>query len=64
MTVSIFSIPLAREIAIVLLLKIIVLLAIKWAFFSDPVDMAEPQNNISRQLGLQLAKPSSEGESL
>lgn len=64
MTVSIFSIPLAREIAIVLLLKIIVLLAIKWAFFSDPVDMAEPQNNISRQLGLQLANPSSDEESL
>ena len=49
---SIFGIPLVRELAWVLVIKLVVIFVIKWQFFSDPVDMSEPTSVISEQLGI------------
>ncbi|AZZ94269.1 MULTISPECIES: cytochrome oxidase putative small subunit CydP [unclassified Hahella] len=49
---SIFSIPLVRELSLFLLLKLILIFAIKAAYFSDPVDLSHPEESISKQFGV------------
>jgi len=49
---SIFTIPLVREITLVLLIKLALVMAIKWQFFSDPVDMSEPNKVMEQHMGL------------
>jgi len=49
---SMFSIPLVREITFVLLIKLAVIMVIKWQFFSEPVDMSEPKKILEQHMGL------------
>ena len=49
---SLFSRPLIRELAAVLVIKLALIFAIKTVFFSDPVDMSDPQDAITQQFGL------------
>lgn len=49
---SMFSIPLVRELALVLVVKLIIIFTLKLTFFSDPVDMGNAERVMSRQLGL------------
>lgn len=56
---SIFKIPLVREITIVLLIKLVVIFAIKWQFFSDPVDLTQANTSIEAQMGLPVLKTNS-----
>ncbi|MFY0640752.1 MAG: hypothetical protein JXR16_06870 [Bermanella sp.] len=56
---SIFKIPLVREITIVLLIKLVVIFAIKWQFFSDPVDLTQANNSVEQQMGLPVLKTNS-----
>ena len=53
---SIFKIPLVREIAIVLVIKLVVIFAIKWQFFSDPVDLTQANNSVEQRMGLPVIK--------
>ena len=59
---SIFSIPLVREITIVLILKLVVIFSIKAMFFSSPVDLKESETSVESHFGL-LAKPTNKNES-
>jgi hypothetical protein len=52
---SIFKIPLVREITVVLLIKLAVIFAIKWQFFSDPVDLTQASNSVEAQMGLPVS---------
>lgn len=54
---SIFRIPLVREIAIILVIKLIVIFSIKHCFFSNPVDMSNPEQKLMQKFG--MAQPSS-----
>ena len=47
-----FSIPLVRELAMVLLVKLVIIFVLKHAYFSEPVDMTDAESVISRQLGI------------
>jgi len=47
-----FSIPLVRELTAVLIIKLILIFSIKSVFFSDPVDMSNPQESVSQKFGL------------
>lgn len=49
---SLFSFPLIRELSAVLVIKLALIFVIKAMFFSDPVDMKDPQEAISQQFGL------------
>ena len=49
---SLFSFPLVRELSVVLVIKLALIFVIKSAFFSDPVDMSDPQDAVSQQFGL------------
>lgn len=47
-----FSIPLIRELTLVLVIKLVVIFAIKQAYFSEPLDMTQAETVIARQLGV------------
>lgn len=49
---SLFSFPLVRELLAVLVIKLALIFVIKALFFSDPVDMTNPQEAVSQQFGL------------
>lgn len=49
---GVFSHPLVRELTLVLLLKLAAIVAIKTLWFSEPVDMQQPEVRVSEQLGL------------
>ena len=49
---SLLQIPLVRELAFVLVLKLVLILSIRAVFFSDPVALDEPHTDIARQLGV------------
>lgn len=53
---SVFSIPLVREITVVLLVKLVVIFFIKWQFFSDPVDLTQADNSVEQHMGLPISK--------
>ncbi|MCB2388100.1 MULTISPECIES: cytochrome oxidase putative small subunit CydP [Thalassolituus] len=55
---SLFSVPLVRELMVVLLIKLVLIFAIRIFWFSDPVDMTNPQDAVSQQLGLSTITPS------
>tara|TARA_B100001063_G_C16284494_1_gene320758 strand:+ start:193 stop:411 length:219 start_codon:yes stop_codon:yes gene_type:complete len=50
---SIFKIPLIREITLVLVIKLVLVFVIKWSFFSDPVDMQNPQEVLDKHIGVE-----------
>lgn len=47
-----FQIPLIRELILVLLIKLALIVVIRWLFFSDPVTLNNPHTDIARQLGV------------
>lgn len=49
---SIFRIPLVREIAIILVIKLVVIFTIKHFFFSNPVDMSNPEQKLMQKFGI------------
>lgn len=56
---SILGIPLGREtllreLFMVLLIKLVLIIGIRMAFFSDPVVLDDPHGDISQQLGVCL----------
>jgi hypothetical protein len=53
---SIFKIPLVREIAMILLIKLAVVIVIKWQFFSAPLDLMQANNSVEHQMGLPVSK--------
>ncbi|MCD8523001.1 MAG: hypothetical protein LRY66_00835 [Saccharospirillaceae bacterium] len=55
---SVFSIPLVRELTVVLLIKLMLVFTIKVIWFSEPVDMTNPQDAVSQQFGLSTITPS------
>lgn len=55
---SVFSIPLVRELTVVLLIKLMLVFTIKVIWFSEPVDMTNPQDAVSQQFGLSTTTPS------
>ncbi|MAY14171.1 MULTISPECIES: cytochrome oxidase putative small subunit CydP [unclassified Thalassolituus] len=55
---SLFSVPLVRELMVVLLIKLVLIFAIRIFWFSDPVDMTNPQDAVSQQFGLSTITPS------
>ncbi|WP_430461247.1 cytochrome oxidase putative small subunit CydP [Thalassolituus sp. LLYu03] len=65
---SVFSIPLVRELAAVLVIKLALIFVIKALFFSDPVELTDPQDAVAQQLGLssqtsfQSSSPQSEAQ--
>lgn len=52
-----FSIPLIRELTLVLIIKLVIIFTIKSLYFSDPVDISDPDLSISRQFGLESVSP-------
>ncbi|GAB2190806.1 cytochrome oxidase putative small subunit CydP [Sessilibacter sp. MAH2] len=44
--------PLVKELAVVLVIKLVVIFAIKWMFFSDPVDVKSQELGIESHLGI------------
>ncbi len=52
--------PLAWEVSIVLALKLVLIIAIKIAFFSEPVDLKHQDHRVERVFGLETrgSKPS------
>tara|TARA_Y100001949_G_C15974614_1_gene325499 strand:+ start:1479 stop:1730 length:252 start_codon:yes stop_codon:yes gene_type:complete len=66
---SLFQIPLIRELIIVLLIKLVLIFAIRFTFFSDPVELNDPHTDIAQQLGVcasgnDCAAPSSTSHSM
>ncbi|WNO10770.1 cytochrome oxidase putative small subunit CydP [Teredinibacter sp. KSP-S5-2] len=66
---SIFAIPLVREISLVLIVKLIAIVVIRWLFFSQPVDLGNSEQGIDQHFGLGEQSPVSasqatHGESL
>lgn len=55
---SMFAIPVVRELLIILLIKLALIITIKWLFFSTPV-VLDHQSDVSQQLGLCHASPCS-----
>ncbi len=55
---SLFSVPLVRELMVVLLIKLVLIFAIRIVWFSDPVDMTNPQDAVAQQFGLSTNTPS------
>lgn len=55
---SLFSVPLVRELMVVLLIKLVLIFTIRIFWFSDPVDMTNPQDAVSQQFGLSTITPS------
>lgn len=51
-TTPLFRIPLIRELALVLFIKLMLIVLIRTLFFSDPVRLEEPEQDIARQLGI------------
>ncbi|MEZ5525773.1 MAG: hypothetical protein R3E62_12585 [Pseudomonadales bacterium] len=49
---SIFAIPLVRELAVVLVIKLVVLFAIKDLFFSQPVTQEAQAQGVQEMFGL------------
>lgn len=56
---SLFSIPLLREISFALLIKLIAIAVIAWAFFSDPLDLNNPSTSVEQHFGLPVPAASS-----
>jgi hypothetical protein len=52
-----FSIPLVRELTLVLIIKLVVIFTIKSLYFSDPINISSPELSISRQFGLESVSP-------
>jgi hypothetical protein len=44
--------PLVREIAVILLLKLAAILAIRWLFFAEPVDLSHPAQSVEAHIGV------------
>ncbi|MCT7360019.1 MAG: hypothetical protein COB09_13840 [Thalassobium sp.] len=55
---SLFSVPLVRELMVVLVIKLMLIFAIKIIWFSEPVDMTNPQDAVSQQFGFSTTTPS------
>jgi len=55
---SIFTIPLIREITVVLLIKLAVIFWIKHEFFSNPVDLTQAETSVESHMGLMHSSPS------
>ena len=55
---SIFRIPLVREITLVLVIKLALVLLIKWSFFADPVVLDDGSDVISQHFGMDAVSES------
>lgn len=62
-TTPLFRIPLVRELALVLFIKLMLIFLIRFLFFSDPVRLDEPDQDIARQWGMSLSETGSTADS-
>jgi len=54
---SIFTIPLIREVTVVLVIKLAIIFWIKHEFFSNPVDLTQAETSVESHMGLLHSSP-------